>query len=47
MKNKIVQNLVWLLVAVVGAYYFGMLALNTGESVSATWLVIASVCIYI
>lgn len=46
MKNKIVQNLVWLLVAVVGAYYFGMLALNTGESVSATWLVIASVCIY-
>ena len=44
--NQIIKNLVWLLVAVVGAFYFGMLALNTGEEVSATWLVIASVCIY-
>lgn len=44
--NSIIKNLVWLLVAVVGAFYFGMLALNTGEEVSATWLVIASVCIY-
>lgn len=42
----IIKNLVWVLVAVVGAFYFGMLALNTGEEVSATWLVIASVCIY-
>lgn len=46
MMNSIIKNLVWLLVAVVGAFYFGMLALNTGEEVSATWLVIASVCIY-
>lgn len=44
--NAVVKNLVWLLVAVVGAFYFGMLALNHGEEVSATWLVIASVCIY-
>ena len=44
--NQIIKNLVWLLVAVVGAFYFGMLALNTGEEVSAAWLVIASVCIY-
>ncbi|TQR34510.1 carbon starvation protein A [Campylobacter sp. MIT 99-7217] len=44
--NKIVANLFWVLVAIVAAFYFGMLALNKGESVSATWLVVAAICIY-
>ena len=46
MGTKIVEKLVWGIVAIIGAFYFAMLALNTGEEVSATWLVIASVCIY-
>ncbi|PAF45118.1 carbon starvation CstA family protein [Helicobacter sp. 11S02596-1] len=36
----------WALVAVVGAFCFAVLALNKGESISAIWLVLASVCIY-
>lgn len=44
--NKIVSNLFWVLVAIVAAWYFGVLALNNGEQVSASWMVIAAVCIY-
>lgn len=40
------QKLLWILVAVIGAWAFGALALNQGESISAVWLVIASACIY-
>ncbi|EOG7164679.1 carbon starvation CstA family protein [Campylobacter fetus] len=43
---KLYQKLLWLLVSVIGAWTFGVLALNRGESISAVWLVVASVCIY-
>jgi len=40
------SKLPWLLVALVGAGAFAMLALNRGESVNALWLVVASVACY-
>ncbi|MSN96870.1 carbon starvation protein A [Campylobacter sp. FMV-PI01] len=42
MKSKIL----WTFVAILGAWCFGVLALHKGESISAIWLVVASVCIY-
>ena len=39
MKTK----LIWLVVALVGATGFAMLALNRGETVNAAWLVLAAV----
>ena len=44
--NKIISQIFWVLVAILAAWYFGVLALNQGESINATWIVIASVCIY-
>lgn len=43
---KLYQKLLWVLVSIIGAWAFGVLALNKGESISATWLVVASICIY-
>jgi len=36
----------WLLVAIVGAVSFGILALSRGEHVNAVWLVLAAACVY-
>lgn len=44
---KLYQKLLWALVAIIGAWAFGVLALHRGESINATWLVVASVCIYL
>ena len=38
------QKILWAAVAVIGAWCFGVLALNKGESISAVWLVVASAC---
>ncbi len=40
------NKLLWLVVAIVGALCFGYLALQNGETVSAMYLVVAAVCIY-
>lgn len=44
--TKLAEYAVWLLAALVGGWYFGVLALNAGEEVSATKIVVASICIY-
>lgn len=44
--DKIIKNIAWGLVAVMAAWCFGVLALNNGETISASWLVVASVCFY-
>lgn len=41
------QKILWAAVAVIGAWCFGVLALNKGESISAVWIVVASACIYL
>ena len=45
MKN-VKSAIIWLAVALVGAFAFGMLALSRGEHVNAVWLVVASVACY-
>ncbi len=44
--NGIQKTLLWIIVAAIGAVAFGAMALHRGETVSAAWLVIASLCTY-
>ncbi|WP_028453336.1 carbon starvation CstA family protein [Chitinilyticum aquatile] len=44
--NPIKQWGVWLVIALVGAFSFAMLALSRGEHVNAVWLVLAAVSCY-
>lgn len=46
MKNKFVSYLVWGVVAALGAAGFSMIALSSGETISAAWLIIAALCTY-
>lgn len=43
---KKLQVLLWPALAILGAFSFAAIALNHGESVSAAWLVTASLCLY-
>ncbi|NLA51151.1 MAG: carbon starvation protein CstA [Alcaligenaceae bacterium] len=36
----------WLLVAILGAFAFGYIALRRGETINAMWLLTAAVCVY-
>jgi len=45
--NLLRRHLPWLLVAVLGAFALATVALSRGESVSALWIVIAAVCVYL
>jgi carbon starvation protein len=46
MKNKFVSYLIWGAVAALGAAGFAMIALSSGETISAAWLIIAAICTY-
>ncbi len=41
------QAVIWILISVLGAVAFGVLALARGETISAAWLLIAAVCTYV
>ena len=45
--KKTAVRLLWIGIAVLGAYAIGGIALNRGESVDSIWLIIASVCTYL
>lgn len=45
--ESIRRHLVWLAVAALGAVGLSMVALDRGEAVSASWLVVAAVCVYL
>jgi carbon starvation protein len=45
--NRASQFLIWIAVALLGAFAFGTIALAHGEPVSALWIVIAAVCVYL
>lgn len=47
MNNPVLKKAIFALVALIGAWAFGVLALNQGETISATWLVVAAACIYV
>ncbi|ABI90433.1 carbon starvation CstA family protein [Burkholderia ambifaria] len=45
--NRASSTLLWIAVALLGAFAFGTIALGHGERVSALWIVIAAVCVYL
>ncbi len=45
--NGIGRKLLWVLIAILGAVSLGIVALSRGETISAAWLVIAAVCVYL
>jgi carbon starvation protein len=45
-RNGIQTKLLWAGIAALGAVSFGIIALNSGETISAAWLVIAALCVY-
>ncbi|WNQ13885.1 carbon starvation CstA family protein [Paenibacillus aurantius] len=46
MKAGLKSVLLWGVISLLGAFGFGVLALNRGETVNAVWLVVAAVCVY-
>ncbi len=46
-RNRIQKTLLWVAVAALGAVSLGIVALSRGETISAAWLVIAAVCVYL
>lgn len=45
--NQFKQHIAWIALAVVGAFAFGTIALQRGESINAVWIVIAAICTYL
>jgi carbon starvation protein len=45
--QSIRRHLVWLVIALVGAFALGTVALSRGEAISALWIVVAAVCVYL
>jgi carbon starvation protein len=42
----VTRKILWLLVAVIGAFAIGGIALQRGESINAMWIVVAAICVY-
>ncbi len=47
MKDKLLKHLPWALLGFIGACCLGVVALRRGEHVSAMWIVVASVAVYL
>ncbi|ATB42075.1 carbon starvation protein A [Cystobacter fuscus] len=45
--GHVVSKLGWAVLACVGAACLGVVALHRGETINATWLVVAAVCVYL
>jgi carbon starvation protein len=45
--SNINKHLVWMMVALAGAFAIGTIALGRGETVNALWIVVAAVCVYL
>ena len=45
--TSIGRHLIWLAVAVLGAFALATIALGRGEAVNALWIVVAAVCVYL
>src|SRR5712672_1356324 len=46
-RNGVQTKLLWAGIAALGAVSLGLVALNRGDTVSAAWLVVAALCVYI
>lgn len=45
--QKIASHMGWLLLALVGAFALGYVALNRGETINALWIIVAAVSVYL
>ena len=45
--NAIRRHILWLGLAVLGAFALATVALGRGETISALWVVVAAVCVYL
>ena len=45
-KSTFTSKLMWIVIAVIGAVSFAILALHRGEHINAIWLVLAAACVY-
>ncbi|PJG58778.1 pyruvate/proton symporter CstA [Aeromonas cavernicola] len=45
--DKLRKHLGWWLMALIGAFSLGYIALNRGEQINALWIVVAAVCVYL
>lgn len=46
MAKKLLSFIIWAIIAILGAAAFALLAQSNGETISASWLLIAAVCTY-
>ncbi|MCP9269031.1 carbon starvation protein A [Xenorhabdus sp. XENO-1] len=46
-NNKFLKHIPWMLLGIIGAFCLGVVALRRGEHVSALWIIVASVAVYL
>jgi len=45
--NRALSAVIWIAIAALGAFGFGVIALSRGETISAAWILVAGVCTYL
>lgn len=46
-KNNILRHIPWLILGIIGAICLGVVALRRGEHISALWIIVASIAVYL
>ncbi|KMJ45860.1 carbon starvation CstA family protein [Xenorhabdus khoisanae] len=46
-NNKLLKHIPWMILGIIGAFCLGVVALRRGEHISALWIVVASVAVYL
>ncbi|WP_239515626.1 hypothetical protein, partial [Klebsiella pneumoniae] len=46
-KNTFLKHIPWVILGIIGAFCLSVVALRRGEHVSALWIVVASVAVYL
>ncbi|TCL05842.1 MULTISPECIES: carbon starvation CstA family protein [Sodalis] len=47
MKNNLLKHIPWMIIGLIGACCLGVVALRRGENISALWIVVSSVAVYL
>ena len=46
LQNTLIKKFVWILIALIGTFAVGGIAINRGESINALWFITAALCVY-
>lgn len=46
-KNNILRHIPWLILGIIGAICLGVVALRRGEHISALWIIVAAIAVYL